>query len=106
MSDSPTKCPSCGFDYDRKHGQSWVLLDGGKRVCTHPWHNPNSFSRRNAESNSSPTWAMETMQIINKLTPDITGKAFDPDWFLLRQRLEEFEAAAIRAAATQRKGAK
>lgn len=31
------------------------------------------------------------MNIINKLTPDIKGKAFDPDWFLLRQRFEEFE---------------
>ena len=29
------------------------------------------------------------MQMINKLTPDIKGKAFDPDWFLLRERLEE-----------------
>ena len=28
---------------------------------------------------------------INDLTPDIKGKAFDPDWFLLRQRLEEAE---------------
>jgi hypothetical protein len=38
-----------------------------------------------------PTWTEETMNIINKLTPDIKGKAFDPDWFLLRQRFEEFE---------------
>jgi hypothetical protein len=38
-------------------------------------------------------WALETMQIINRLTPDMKDKAFDPDWFLLRQRLEEFEAA-------------
>jgi hypothetical protein len=36
-------------------------------------------------------WAMETMLLINKLTPNVDGKAFDPDWFLLRQRLEEFE---------------
>ena len=47
MCDSPTKCPSCGFDHDRKPGEHWVLLDGGKRVCTHPWHNPNSLARRN-----------------------------------------------------------
>lgn len=33
-------------------------------------------------------WAYETMRIINKLTPGIMGKALDPDWFLLRQRLE------------------
>ena len=38
------------------------------------------------------TWAQETMHIINTLTPDIKGKAFDPDWFLLRQRLEQIEA--------------
>lgn len=34
-------------------------------------------------------WAMETMMMINNLTPDIKGKAFDIDWFLLRQRLDE-----------------
>lgn len=39
--------------------------------------------------NETVTWAMETMQIINAMTPEITGKAFDPEWFLLRQRLEE-----------------
>ena len=38
-------------------------------------------------------WALETMELINKLTPDIKGKAFDPDWSLLRQRLEQMEAA-------------
>jgi hypothetical protein len=37
------------------------------------------------------SWAIETMCKINDLTPDIKGKAFDPDWFLLRQRLEEAE---------------
>lgn len=36
-------------------------------------------------------WAEETMMEINRLTPDIKFKAFDPDWFLLRQRLEQFE---------------
>ncbi len=29
------------------------------------------------------------MKMINDLTPNITGKAFSPDWFLLRERLEE-----------------
>ena len=33
-------------------------------------------------------WAMATMMAINRLTPNITGKAFDPDWFVLRERLE------------------
>lgn len=37
------------------------------------------------------SWTEETMTIINKLTPDIKGKAFDPGWFLLRQRFEEME---------------
>jgi len=37
------------------------------------------------------SWAIETMCKINDLTLDIKGKAFDPDWFLLRQRLEEAE---------------
>lgn len=37
-------------------------------------------------------WAWETMMLINKLTPEITGKAFDVDWFLLRQRFEAMEA--------------
>lgn len=34
-------------------------------------------------------WASETIRMINELTPDIKGKAFDPGWFLLRERLEE-----------------
>lgn len=44
------------------------------------------------------SWAEETMQIINKLTPDIKGKAFDPDWFMLRRWLEEMENRALAAA--------
>ena len=38
-------------------------------------------------------WTLETMRIINELTPKISGKAFDPDWFLLRQRFEQLEDA-------------
>jgi hypothetical protein len=38
-------------------------------------------------------WTLETMRIINELTPSISGKAFDPDWFLLRQRFEQLEDA-------------
>ena len=38
-------------------------------------------------------WTTETMRLINELTPKITGKAFDPDWFLLRQRFEQIEEA-------------
>ena len=40
----------------------------------------------------SSGWAMETMRIINDLTPTIEGKSFDPGWFMLRQRLEQQEA--------------
>lgn len=40
------------------------------------------------------SWADETVMMINKLTPLIVGKAFDPDWFLLYQRLREFERGA------------
>jgi hypothetical protein len=36
-------------------------------------------------------WTIETMRIVNELTPDIHGRAFDPDWFLLRQRFEQME---------------
>lgn len=42
-------------------------------------------------AHDSVGWSVETMQLINRLTPDINGKAFDPDWFLLRQRLEAME---------------
>ena len=40
-------------------------------------------------SGTPKNWAVETMLMINKLTPDIKEKAFDPDWFLLRERLEK-----------------
>lgn len=43
-------------------------------------------------------WAVETCTAINKLTPDIKGKAFDPDWFLIRQR---FDAIVYRLAASE-----
>jgi hypothetical protein len=38
-------------------------------------------------------WTEETVRIINNITPDIKGKAFDPDWFLLLQRFEQIEDA-------------
>ena len=43
-------------------------------------------------------WSAETMKIINRMTPDIKGKAFDPDWFLLRQRFEDFERGSLSSA--------
>ena len=36
-------------------------------------------------------WARETERMINLLTPDVRGKAFDPSWFALHNRLEEAE---------------
>lgn len=33
-------------------------------------------------------WLMRAMQKINDLTTSITGKSFDPDWFLLREHLQ------------------
>ncbi len=38
------------------------------------------------------SWAIETIHIINRLSVGRLAKAFDPDWFLLRQRLEQIEA--------------
>lgn len=42
-------------------------------------------------------WTLETMRIINDLTPDIHGKAFDIEWFLLRQRFEAIEYELLKA---------
>lgn len=36
-------------------------------------------------------WSTVTMRIINRMTPDIKEKGFDPDWFLLRQRFENID---------------
>ena len=41
-----------------------------------------------ATTHKSASWSSQTMAIINSLTPDVKGKPFSPDWFLLRQRLE------------------
>jgi hypothetical protein len=49
------------------------------------------ITAREANTTHPEEWAIETMQMINELTPNIEGKAFHPGWFLLRQRLEEAE---------------
>jgi hypothetical protein len=36
-------------------------------------------------------WSETTMRMINDLTPSITGKAFDPGWFKLRERFEQVD---------------
>lgn len=40
-----------------------------------------------SDHNERP-WSEATMSLINDITKEIKFKAFDPDWFLLRQRLE------------------
>jgi hypothetical protein len=37
-------------------------------------------------------WSLDTMRTINDLTPEIKCKAFDPGWFLLRERLARVDA--------------
>lgn len=54
-------------------------------------------------SDEAKSWSMTTMQMINKLTPEITGKAFSPDWFLLRERLEQYETATEKLTEENRK---
>jgi len=34
-------------------------------------------------------WTLETARMIDRMTPDIKGKPFDPDWALLYNRLDE-----------------
>jgi cell division protein FtsB len=45
------------------------------------------------------TWTQEIMQRINELTPQVTGKSTEPDWFLLRQHFEFKEAELTRLRA-------
>ena len=46
-----------------------------------------------------PKWSSVTMATINRMTPNITSKAFDPDWFLLRERFERVDALEAEHAA-------
>lgn len=45
-------------------------------------------------SKEAQRWANEVIQMINKLSPEVEGQAFDPGWFLLRQKLESFPREA------------
>jgi hypothetical protein len=65
-----------------------------ERTCWCPVCGDRAEHAAQPEQPTGPklSWAEETMLTINKLTPDVKGKAFDPDWFLLRQRFEELEA--------------
>ncbi len=81
-----------------------VLIQGLGDVAEAWKHVPNQSNREATQSGALSAdafqvperypWTLETMQIINKLTPEIKDKAFDPDWFLLRQRFEQFEKSA------------
>ena len=55
-----------------------------------PWaesHEPKRFERTDPQSEGQ-IWLAKAMQKINELTPNINGKAFDPDWFLLREHFQ------------------
>lgn len=89
---------------DSLHAQQPAPQSGVHDLC--PWcgrtqveccadlPQPGSGEKVGTQSEDYP-WTLETMAIINKLTPDVKDKAFDPDWFLLRQRFEQFEAGAV-----------
>jgi hypothetical protein len=75
-----------------------VVGFGWPRIKKH-WQHHLERDKREAKPTATRQskdypWSLETMRIINELTPDIKGKAFEPDWFLLRQRLEAFEDGA------------
>src|ERR1017187_7227169 len=86
-------CVKCGTNYlnrdvaERKSEPSEPTIVRPEDSCNY-WLHPE---RKPEESAEQFAWTIETMNIINKLTTDIKGKAFDPDWFLLRQRFEQFE---------------
>jgi hypothetical protein len=62
------KCTRCGKEHARCCGQ-----------CV---------SEQTSELKAGEVWLRDAMRMINELTPDVKEKAFDPDWFLLRQHLE------------------
>lgn len=83
-------CPHCNveFGYDAPESRAGSIfasprLDGTGAKTAVDSHNQDL------------PWSRETMIIINDLTPLIEDKAFDPNWFLLRNRLEEFERTML-----------
>lgn len=44
-------------------------------------------------------FSIKIIEMVNNLTPNIQGKAFDPDWFLLRQELERVDESVNQHAA-------
>lgn len=66
----------------KKHWQHHLERDKKEAAKIRP--NP-------ARQSKDYPWSLETMRIINSLTTSIKDKAFEPEWFLLRQRLEQFE---------------
>lgn len=61
-------------------------------------------SQQAAPMSSEFPWTIETIRIINDLTPAITGKAFDVEWFLLRQRFEQIEGRLAQYVENKRVG--
>lgn len=59
------------------------------RDCNCESFTPQLPATTSCEVTEAASWAMEIMLMINKLTPDIKGKSFDPGWFELRQKLEQ-----------------
>lgn len=74
----------------RESQPSGVEDDGPLSVCTECGM-PKCDCGVEGEGPTKGEWAKETMRIVNELTPLVTGKAFDPDWFLLRARFEAIE---------------
>lgn len=75
---SSDQCPRCGY-----------VLGTNSRCDT---CKPPAGAR---DADYDYEWTRETMRLINELTPDVKGKAFDPDWFLLKQRFEQLERQAL-----------
>jgi len=59
----------------------------------------NTMSNVPTPRSEEKQWAAEIVELINKLTPDIQGKAFDAGWFMLYERLDS--AARELAAAKE-----
>ena|SRR5580658_5807749 len=66
----------------------WDLSDNDRAAIRALLENYRVVPPRRAMEYS---WTLETMDLINRLTPEIKGKAFDPEWFLLRKRFEQIE---------------
>lgn len=76
--------------------QEELLNDVEQATVAHAQLDTRCSELEKCRSPVKPEWALETMALINTLTPTIEGKAFNPDWFMLRQRFESMEYEVIR----------